>query len=77
MLNRTASLTTYRVKTIETADPMTADDLEELTLKGWRHVRTLKRTSRQGRPYLVHEFESNRPQAGQIENRSADWHAYE
>ena len=71
MLTRAATLPQYRYKTIEHAEPPTDQEHEEQLLHGWRHLRTVKRTSKQGRPYWQSEYESCRPAASVIENRTA------
>jgi hypothetical protein len=47
--------TTYR--TVDTIEPLTDEELEEKQLRGWRYIRTVKRVSKSGLPYLVYEFE--------------------
>ena len=48
---------TYSYRTVETAEPMTDEELEEKAMRGWRYIRTTRRTSKAGKPYLVYEFE--------------------
>ena len=41
MLNRQANHPRFSLKTVESVEPLTADEFEEKALSGWRHVRTV------------------------------------
>jgi hypothetical protein len=67
MMKLTPSEPRYSYRTIEITDPMSAEELDEMRLEGWRHIRTNKRKNKRGQPYLQYEFE--RVDRSVIENR--------
>jgi hypothetical protein len=60
----------YSFKTIECAEPMSQDEIDDLRLQGWRIIRANKRWNKRGVPYLQYELERHdRPAVGSVENR--------
>jgi hypothetical protein len=55
----TATIERTRYATVETAMPLTDEELWQKQACGWKYLRTVKRVSKSGAPYLVYEFERN------------------
>jgi hypothetical protein len=53
-------------RTVDCAEPMPRDEIEERRLSGWVHVRTNRRISRRGHAYLQYEFERHQVGVGRM-----------
>ena len=57
MMKLTPDQSRYSLRTIESIEPLTRDELEELRREGWRFIRQIPRTNKRGNPYWQSELE--------------------